>query len=169
MTPRRPSSTDPRFRTERAGAVTRASGAGLLTRVTAVSIAAASASACHHAVAHAHTQPAPAVRAIAVAGPTLTDRQWIDSVAQSWAGQQPAVAESGGAPPARVRASWQPAATVAAASSAPTTSATSYAEAASEAARVPATDDHAPLIVVCAIGAAAFLIAVASARVAFGG
>ena len=53
-------------------------------------------------------------------------------------------------------------------SSEPTTSATSYAEAAGLGASAPGADDHGPFIVICAIGAAALIVAVTAARIAIG-
>ena len=145
----------------------RGARARLLTSALAISLASVSASACHCALASApHTQPAPAVRAVAAAAPTLTDRQWIDSVAQSWAAQQAISMESNATRRATVQRARQPAPALA--STEPTTSATSYAEAAVSGGPAPIVDDRGPLIVICAIGATALIVAVTAARVANG-
>jgi hypothetical protein len=136
-----------------------------------VSVASLRASACHQPIATApHTQPSPATRAIAAAAPTLTDQQWIDSVAQSWAAQPSTAAVSNAVRPAAVPGARRSLNALAVASSAPITSATSYAEAASlgTGPRGAPTDDHAALMVLCAIGAAAFVVALATARIAIG-
>jgi hypothetical protein len=79
-------------------------------------------------------------------------------------------AESNAVRPAAAPVAPQPPGALAVASTAPTVSATSYAEAASPGtgAGGVAAEDHTALIIVCAIGATAFIIAIGSARIAIG-
>jgi hypothetical protein len=132
-----------------------------------VALCTTSVLACHGSLGRRRRpQPAPPPEAVVVVTPpALSDGAWIDSVTKSWSTVAARGFHDSTMRGARARRSQEPSTLTQ--STGPAITATAYAEAAPMSAAISgAADDHAPLLVVIAIGAAALLISIEAGRVA---